>query len=103
MSNCLVLCKGFRILPHEQCYNAISQKEITIGALALGRGFAELKDLRVAHVGDQLLRLLVERVNLFGLLQVLQEKNLVRVTLELLNQLFLTVSLRFVSCCWTAE
>ena len=63
-------------------------KEITIGALSLGRGFAELEVLRVAHVGGQLLRLFVECFNLFGLLQVLQEKILVRVTLELLNQLF---------------
>ena len=54
----------------------------------LGRGFAKLEDLRIAHVGDQLLRLFAKRINLFGLIQVLQEKLLVRVVLELLNQLF---------------
>ena len=70
----------------------------TIGALFRGRGFAKLEDLRIAHVGDQLLRLFAVRINFFGLSQVLQEKLLVRVILKIL-----TVSLRFVSCCWTAE
>ena len=54
----------------------------------LGRGFAKLEDLRIAHVGDQLLRLFAELVNFFSRLQVLQERILVRVILELLNQLF---------------
>ena len=61
-----------------------------------------LEDLSVVHVGDQLLRLVAEFVYLFGLIQVLLERLLFRVALELLNQL-LTVSLRFVSCCSTAE
>ena len=39
--------------------------------------------------------------NLLRLVQVLQDRLLVRVSFELLNQLFVTVSLRFVSCCWT--
>ena len=42
-------------------------------ALFLGRGFAKLEDLRIAHVGDQLLRPFAERIYLFGLIQVLQE------------------------------
>ena len=46
-----------------------------------------LEDLRVVHVGDQLLRFLAEHVNFVRLFQVLQERLLVRVTLELLNQL----------------
>ena len=53
----------------------------------LGRGFTKIGDLCIAHIGDQLLQPFAER-NLFGLIQVLQEKLLVRVTLELLNQLF---------------
>ena len=57
-------------------------------ALFLGRGFAKLEDLRIAQVGDQLLRPFAERINLFGLIQVLQEKLLVRVAFDLLNQLF---------------
>ena len=52
--------------------------KITIWALSLGRGFAKLEDLGIAHVGDQLLRLFAERINLFGLTQGL----LVRVILE---------------------
>ena len=60
----------------------------TIGALFLGSGFAKLEDLRVARVGNQLLRFFAECINFFGLFQVLQEKLLVRVILELLNQLF---------------
>ena len=67
----------------------------------LGRGFAKLEDLGVAHVGDQLLRLFAERINLFSLSQVLQEELLVRVILQTAESTFLTVSLRFVSCCWT--
>ena len=55
--------------------------------MILGRGFAKLEDLGIAHVGDQLLRLFAERVNLLSLIQVLQEELLVRVILELLNQL----------------
>ena len=39
-------------------------------------------------VGDQLLRPLAERINLFGLVQDLQERILVRVILELPTQLF---------------
>ena len=54
-------------------------------ALFLGRGVAKLEDHRIAHVGDQLLRPFAERINLFGLVQVLHEKLLVRVILELLN------------------
>ena len=33
-------------------------------------------DLRIAHVGDQLLRPFAESINLFGLIQVLQKKTL---------------------------
>ena len=54
----------------------------------LGRGFAKLEDLGIAHVGDQLLRLFTELTNLPRLIQVLQETLLVRVILGLLNQLF---------------
>ena len=35
----------------------------------LGRCFAKLEDLRIVHVGDQVLRLFAELVNLFGLTQ----------------------------------
>ena len=47
-----------------------------------------MNSIRCIHVGDQLLRLFAEHINLFGLIQVLHEKFLVRVTIELLNQLF---------------
>ena len=57
-------------------------------ALYLGRGFAKLEDLCIAHVGDQLLRPLAESIYFMGLFQVLQERLLVRVNLELLNQVF---------------
>ena len=56
--------------------------------MILGRGFAKLEDIRVVHVGDQLLRLFAELINFFDLIQVLQEKLLVRLVLELLNQPF---------------
>ena len=64
------------------------QYKLQSGHCFLEEGFAKLEDLRVAHVGDQLLRLFAELMNLFGLIQVLQERLLVRVILELLNQLF---------------
>ena len=56
--------------------------------LFLGRGFAKLEGLGIAHVGDQLFRLFAELVNLSRLIQDLQERLRVRVILELLNQLF---------------
>ena len=67
----------------------------------LGRGFAKLEDLRVAHVGNQLLRLFAECINFFGHIQVLQEKLLVRVILALLNQLFdrsLAIRVQLLDC-----
>ena len=88
LSNFLVLCEGVRHLPHEQYTMPISQFSIAIRALFLGRGFAQLEDLGIARVGDQLLRLFAELINLPRLLQVLQERLLVRVILELLNQRF---------------
>ena len=42
----------------------------------------------IVHVGDELLRFLVELVHLLRLFQVFKEGFLVRVFLELLNQLF---------------
>ena len=45
-----------------------------IGTLFLGRSFAKLEDLLLDHVGDQLLRLVAECINLWGLIQVPQEK-----------------------------
>ena len=47
-----------------------------MGALFLGRGFAQLEDLGIAHVGAQLLRLFAERINFLSLIQVLQENSL---------------------------
>ena len=74
-----------------------------IGTLFLGRGFAKLEDLLLDHVGDQLLRLVAECINFWGLIQVPQEKLQGRVALELLNQHYDSVSLRLVSCWSTAE
>ena len=59
------------------------------------RGIAfckKLEDLRIVHFGDQLPRLFAELINFFSLVQVLQERLLVRVALELLNKLFDCVS-----------
>ena len=67
----------------------------------LGRGFAKLEDLCITHVGNQLLRPLAERIYLFGLFHVLQERLLVRVILELLNQLsdsFSAICVLFFDC-----
>ena len=55
-----------------------------------------LEDLRVAHVGDQLLRLFAERINLFGLVQVLQEKLIVREILELFD--FFVIRVLLLDC-----
>ena len=56
----------------------------TVRALPFGRSFAKLEDLRIVHVGDQLLQFFAE---LFNLARPIQERHLVRVTVELLNQL----------------
>ena len=66
----------------------ISESNAKSGHLFFGRGLAKLEDLRIVHIGDQLLRLFAEFINFFSLVQVLQERLLVRVALELLNQLF---------------
>ena len=66
----------------------ISHNELQKWALFLGRGVAKLRDLGIAHVGDQLLRLFAELVNLLSLFQVLQERLLVRMMIEQLNELF---------------
>ena len=98
----LVLCEDLKHLPQVQLTMPISQYDAQSGQLLFGRGLAKLEDLGIAHIGDQLLRLFAEFLCFFSLMQVLQERLLVRVILELLNQL-LTVSLRFVSSCSTAE
>ena len=67
---------------------SIPQCKTQSGHCILEEVFAKLEFLCIAHVGDQLLRPFAERINLFGLIQVLQERLLVRVILELLNQLF---------------
>ena len=68
--------------------NANLSVQITIRALFFGRGFAKFENLTVVHVGNQLLRLFAEHIDLLRLVQVLQERFLIRVALELLNQLF---------------
>ena len=52
------------------------------------RSFAKFEDLNAVHVGDELLRFLAEVVDLQRLFQLLKEGFLVRVAVELLNQLF---------------
>ena len=74
----------------------------TIGALFPGRGFAKLEVFRVAHVGDQFLRLFAY----FLISSVLCKSCRKDSWLGWFSNCwinFLTVSLRFVSCCWTAE
>ena len=60
--------------------------------MLFGRGLAKFDDLRVVHVGDQILRFFAELIDLLRLAQVLKEGFLVRVALELLEQLFDFVS-----------
>ena len=74
---------------------------VRVWALFLARSFAKLEDLGNAHVGDQLHQLFAERMTLFGLIQVLQERLLLRVILELLNQLFdrfFAIRVRLLDC-----
>ena len=62
-------------------------ESIAVRAELFGRIFAKLEDLGVVHLGDQILRFLAELIDLLRLVQVLKEGFLVRVALELLNQL----------------
>ena len=62
--------------------------DIAIGALLFGTVFAKLEDLGVVHFGDQFLRFFPELVDLLRLAQVLKERFLVLVVLELLDQNF---------------
>ena len=54
----------------------ISQYKSTTGALFLGRGFAKLEDLGIAHVGDQLLPLFAEFMNFFSLFKSYKKNSL---------------------------
>ena len=74
---------------------------IVIDASLLGRVFAQFEDLDVVHVDDQILRFFAEHVDLFGLIQVLQERLLVQMSLELLDQLLglvLTICILLFEC-----
>ena len=66
----------------------ISQNKCTIGALLFGRGLAKFEGLSVVHVGDQLLRLFAELIDLLRLVQVLQERFLVRVAVRTAESTF---------------
>ena len=59
---------------------------IAVKTLLFGRIFAEFEDLGVVHVGDQVLRFLAEHVDLIRLSQILNERMLILVVLELLDQ-----------------
>ena len=63
--------------------------------------FAELEDLCVVRVSDEILRFIAELVDLLPLLEVLKEGFFVRVALELLNQLVDCLCQEFCSqrCC----
>ena len=76
--------------------------DIALKTLLFRRVFAKFEDLGVVHVGDQILRLLAELVDLLRLAQVLKEGFLVG-WLSTFSNNFLTLSLRFVSCCSTVE
>ena len=68
--------------------NARFPIESAIRALYFGRSLAKLNVFRVAHAGDQLLRVFAERIELFSLVQILYQRVTVRLNLELLNQSF---------------
>ena len=81
--------RGLRLFFHiEQYTTPNSQYKLQSGHCLLEEVLQKLEDLGIAHVGDQLLRLIAERIDFLCLIQVLQEKLLVRVIFELLNQLF---------------
>ena len=50
---------------------SLSPKKNAIRALYLGRGLAKLEVFRVAHAGDQLLRLFAERIEFLSLVHIL--------------------------------
>ena len=54
----------------------------------LRRSLAELEDFRIAHIGDQVLRLFTEWIDLLSVVEVLQQQVPDRVILELLTQSF---------------
>ena len=60
---------------------------IAVRTLLFERIFEKFEDLGVVHVGDQILRLFAELVDLIRLAQVLKEGFLVLVVLKLLDQL----------------
>ena len=62
----------FIFLPQLQQIIPISQLSITIKTLLFGRIFVKFEDLSVVHVGDQILRLFAELVDLLRLAQVLK-------------------------------
>ena len=88
MSNVFRSLRRFQTSSTSAINNADLPVQITIGEMLFGRGFEKFEDLSVVHVGDQLLRLFAELVDLLRLVQVLQERFLMRVALELLNQPF---------------
>ena len=69
--------------------------DIAVKTLLFGRIFAKFEDLDVVQVGDQILRLFAELVDLLRLSQVLKEWFLMLVVLELLEQLLDLV----LACC----
>ena len=73
---------------NEQCTVPISQFKLQSGHCFLEEFSQSSKDLGIANAGDQLLRLFAELLNLHRLIQVLQDRLLIRVVLELLNQRF---------------
>ena len=68
---------------------------IAVRTLLSGRIFAKFEDLGVVQVGDQILRLFAELVDLLRLSQVLKGRFFMFVVLELLDQLLDLV----LACC----
>ena len=75
----------------------------TVVALYFGSDLAHLEVLRVSHAADHVLRLLAEWVERLTLFQDGLQRFAIWMRFKLMNQLFLTASLRVSSCCWTVE
>ena len=86
--SCLFLSVGCMHLPHVQYTMPASKYKAQSGHLYLRRGLVMFEDVRIAHIGDQLLRLFTERIELFSSVQILCWRVPVRVILELLTQFF---------------
>ena len=86
------LCEDFEISSTTAIDNFDFPIGFAVGALLFGRVFAKLEDLGVVQVGDQVLLLFAEVVDLLRLSQVLNQRFFILVVLELLINLLTLLS-----------